>query len=167
MTITAEDPITPTTATTAEPPTTPEPPTPIDGRPRRSRRTPLSAVPRRTKVTVRHVGVASVLKFSLIFYLCLMLVLWLALLIIFLVLQSGGVMDTLAERLGELTGRQVGTKGYEPVDIDGTTLFTVLFFLGLAWTVVMAGINMFLAVIYNLISDIVGGVDVTLAEQRR
>jgi hypothetical protein len=136
-------------------------------RPGRARRTPLSALPRRTKVTVRHVGVGSVLRFSLVFYLCVMLVLWLALLIIFLLLEAGGVMDTIAERLGELSGKKVGTKGYEPVDIDGATIFGILFVLGLGWTVVMAGINMFIAVIYNLISDLVGGVDVTLAEQRR
>lgn len=163
MNITAEEPITPATMTSEALP--PEAPASVGVR--RPRRTPLADAPRRTKVTVRRVGVASVLKFSLIFYLCVMLVLWLALLIIFLVLQAGGVIETLSERLGELAGRQEGTKGYEPVAIDGTTVFTVLFILGLGWTVVMAGINMFIAVIYNLISDMVGGVDITLAERRR
>jgi hypothetical protein len=164
MTITAEDPISQSTVPAGATPS--EPPAPKDVRASRARRRPLASVPRRTKVTVRHVGVASVLKFSLVFYLCLMLVIWLALLIIFLLLQAGGVIDTLSERLGELQGQEVGTTGYEPVVIDGTTVFTVLFVLGLGWTVVMSGINMFLAVIYNLISDMVGGVDVTLSENR-
>lgn len=163
MSITAEDPITPATTTSEAPPPEPSTSTGV----RRARRTPLAAAPRRTKVTVRRVGVGSVLKFSLIFYLCVMLVMWLALLIIFFVLQAGGVIETLSERLGELAGRQEGTKGYQPVAIDGVTVFTVLFFLGLGWTVVMSGINMFIAVIYNLISDMVGGVDITLAEHRR
>jgi len=165
MTITAEESTTQSTVPHDVPSV--ETPAPPQVRPGRSRRTPLASVPRRTKVTVRRVGVSSVLKFSLIFYLCVMLVLWLALLIIFLLLQAGGVMDTIAERLGELSGKKVGTKGYEPVVIDGTAIFTALFLLGLGWTVVMAGINMFIAVIYNLISDLVGGVDVTLAERRR
>jgi hypothetical protein len=167
MRITAEEPITPsTTADEAPPPEPSAPPTPAPAGRAQQRRTPLSAAPRRTKVTVRRVGVASVLKLSLIFYLCVMLVLWLALLIIFWVLQAGGVIETLSETLGELFGRQVGTKGYEPVTIDATALFTALFMIGLGWTVVMAGINMFVAVIYNLISDMVGGVEVTLSERR-
>ena len=165
MTITAEEPTTQSTMPNDAP--EPELPATPEVRPGRARRTPLASVPRRTKVTVRRVGVGSVLKFSLVFYLCVMLVIWLALLIIFLLLQAGGVMDTISERLGELSGKKVGTKGYEPVVIDGTAIFTALFLLGLGWTVVMAGINMFIAVIYNLISDLVGGVDVTLAERRR
>jgi hypothetical protein len=174
MSITAEDPITPSTTVTDV--ASPEPSAPGSSAPgssapgsvrrQRARRTPLSAAPRRTKVTVRRVGVASVLKLSLIFYLCLMLVLWLALLLIYLVLQAGGVIDTLSETLGDLFGAEQGTRGREPIAIDGTAVFTALFVIGLGWTVVMAGINMFIAVIYNLISDMVGGIDVTLSERR-
>jgi hypothetical protein len=165
MTITAEESITQSTVPNDVPPT--EPPATPPVRSGRARRTPLASVPRRTKVTVRRVGVGSVLRFSLIFYLCVMLVIWLALLLIYLLLQAGGVMDTISERLGELSGKKVGTKGYEPVSINGPMIFTALFILGIGWTIVMAGINMFIAVIYNLISDLVGGIDVTLAEHRR
>lgn len=167
MSITAEDPISPSTTRSEGP--SPESGAPVPPAPAtraRSRRTPLSAAPRRTKVTVRRIGVASVLKFSLIFYFCLMLVLWLSLLIIYLVLEAGGVIESLSQTLGDLFGTEQGTRGREAISIDGPAVFTVLFVLGCGWTVVMAGINMFVAVIYNLISDMVGGVEVTLSERR-
>ena len=43
---------------------------------------------RRTRVVVRKVGPLSVLKFSLIFYFCVMLIVYLALLIIYIVLSA-------------------------------------------------------------------------------
>ena len=42
----------------------------------------------------------------------------------------------------------------------------MLFLLGCVFTVVWSVINVFIAFLYNLISDIVGGIEVTLAEKR-
>jgi hypothetical protein len=44
-------------------------------------------------------------------------------------------------------------------------VFTWLFLLGIVGVVLTAVLNTFIAVVYNLISDIVGGVEVTLAER--
>jgi hypothetical protein len=123
--------------------------------------------PRRTRVAIRHVGVWSVFKFSLLFYACAMLVVWLALLLIFLVLDASGVIATIGDWLGKLSVSTEGTKGYERVNIDGGSIFTWLF-VGLAiLAFVWAVINTFVAVIYNLISDLIGGIEVTLSERRR
>ena len=134
----------------------------------RSSRVRLSdTAPRRTRVTVRRVGVWSVFKFSLLFYVCVMAVIWLALLLIFLVLQAGGVMDQISTWLGQLAGNAQGTKGYVPVRIDGAVIFTYLLFGLAAMAFVWAAINTFIAVMYNLISDLIGGVEITLSERRR
>ncbi|HEX6844886.1 MAG TPA: DUF3566 domain-containing protein [Actinomycetota bacterium] len=170
MATTAEEPITQesTGASTIDVPVTSSAPAVPEraDRLRRSRR-PLSSGPRRTRVTVRRFGVLSVLKFSLIFSFCAMLTIWLALLMIYLVLQAGGVMDSIGEWLGQLSGAEVGTKGYEPVEIDGRVVFTYLFLggcvLAAAWALVMT----FASVIYNLIADMVGGIEVTLSERSR
>jgi len=139
-----------------------------DVTPTRASRVPLADTrPKRTKVTIRRVGIWSVFKFSLLFYVCLMLVVWLALLVIFLVLQAGGVMDQISRWLGQLAGNSQGTKGYVPMRIDGTLIFTYLLFGLGAMAFVWAVINTFVAVMYNLISDLIGGVEVTLAEKRR
>jgi Transmembrane domain of unknown function (DUF3566) len=145
----------------------PSPP-PVPARGDRSERMRLADTrPRRTRVMIRRVGVWSVFKFSLIFYACVMAVLWLALLLIYLVLQAGGVMDTISEWLGKLSTNTQGTKGYVPVQINGGKIFTALFLAMALLAVVWAVINTFAALMYNLISDLVGGIDITLSEKRR
>jgi Transmembrane domain of unknown function (DUF3566) len=176
MAQTAEDPTEPVTAPQApvEAPerTTSEPSAPAGAvertpRPRIPRR---PAVPgrRRTRVEIRHVGPLSVLKFSLLFYFCVMLIGFIALFLIFQVLEAAGTITTLeTELLGCLfrEGEQSTTGQCIPYEINGSVVFTWLFLLGVMSTVLIALLNTFIAVVYNLISDIVGGVEVTLAER--
>lgn len=158
----------PTAAPGAEAPPVDAPSAPAvePRRAQRHRQRPVG--PRRTKVTVRRFGITSVLKVSVIFSFCAMLVLWLALLIIFLILQAGGAIDSLAEIIGCVVNEPVGTKDQcVPAEIDARVLFTYLFLAGTVLSAAWALITTFSAVIYNLISDMVGGVEVTLAEKRR
>jgi hypothetical protein len=175
MATTADDPITQQATSTSAPP---EAASPIDlpveqATPSRAQRSAArtsrrSREPRRTKVTVRKVGMISVFKFSLLFYLCAMLVIWLALLIIFVLLQAGGVMDTISKWVGcVVNGTPKGTKECLPAVIDGKVIFTWLLLAAGLFTVLLALLNTFVAIMYNLISDIVGGVEVTLSETQR
>jgi len=166
MATTTDDPIA-TTGADAPPIDLPVEPSVVPSRAQRSRRErPVG--PRRTKVTVRRFGITSVLKVSLIFSFCAMVVFWLALLMIFLILQAGGAIDSLAKILGCVVNEPVGTKNQcVPAVIDAKVLFTYLFLAGVVLSVAWALITTFAAVIYNLISDMVGGVEVTLAEKRR
>lgn len=129
---------------------------------------------RRTRVEIRRIGPVSVLKFSLIFYFCVFLVIYLALAIIWAILSASGVIDSLEQLLGTIfpsgasltpTG-QVSTRRAAPIQIDSGQVFTWLFFAGCVGVAVWSFINVFVAVMYNLISDIVGGVEVTLADRR-
>jgi hypothetical protein len=129
---------------------------------------------RRTRVEVRRLSPFSVLKFSLIFYFCVFLVIYLALAIIWAILSASGVIDSLEQLLGTIfpggagispTG-QVSTRGAPPLEIDTGKVFTWLFVAGCAGVVIWSFVNVFVAVMYNLISDIVGGVEVTLADRR-
>lgn len=129
---------------------------------------------RRTRVEIRRVGPVSVLKFSIIFYFCVFLVIYLALAIIWVILSASGVIESLEELLGTIfpsgkgltpTGG-VSTGGAPPIRIDSGQVFTWLFFAGCIGVVIWSVINVFVAVMYNLISDIVGGVEVTLADRR-
>src|SRR6266496_5999294 len=162
MTTTAEEPF--TQAPTPDPPV-------IDVelggtvRPRRAERSRAFGEPRRTKVTVRRFGLLSVFRFSLLFSFCMMLVIWLALLIIFLVLQAVGVTDHVAQWIGCLVNTTEGTKSCTPAIIDGARIFTLLFLVGCLFTLVWTALAVFFALLYNLISDIVGGVEVTLSER--
>jgi hypothetical protein len=135
-------------------------------RPRRTILRPVRQGSRRTRVVVRRVGPLSVLKFSLIFYFCVMLIVFFALAIIYAVLSAAGAMEEIGKLLGYFFGTgNTGTRDPEPIKINGGVVFTWLFFAGLVFTVVWSVINVFVAFLYNLISDIVGGIDVTLAEK--
>jgi len=126
---------------------------------------------RRTRVEIRRLSPLSVLKFSLIFYFCIFLVLYLALAIIWAILSASGAIDAVERFLGLLfpstspTG-QISTRGAEPLQIDTGAVFTWLFFSGCVGVAIWSFINVFVSVMYNLISDIVGGVEVTLADRR-
>jgi hypothetical protein len=184
MAQTAEEPAEPVTVPQApieaperdavEPAAPVEPGAPVERprtRPRLPRR-PATPGRRRTRVEIRHVGPLSVLKFSLLFYFCAMLIGFIALFLIFQVLEAAGTITTLeTEILGCLfrdAGVEQPTTGQcIPYEINGSVVFTWLFLLGVAGTVIIALLNTFIAVVYNLISDIVGGVEVTLAERGR
>jgi Transmembrane domain of unknown function (DUF3566) len=120
---------------------------------------------RRTRVVIRSVSPLSVLKLSLIFYFCVMLIVYFALLIVYMILSAAGAIDAFGRVLGNLFAKGNSTLGPAPVHIDGKAVFTVLFLAGCVLTVVWSLINVFLAFLYNLTSDIVGGVEVTLAQK--
>ncbi len=134
--------------------------------PRPVRAPRIRSAPRRTRVVVRKVGPLSVLKFSLLFYLCLMLIVLFAMAIVYGILSAGGAIDSLEKVLGYVFGTgTTSTGGAEPIEIDGGAVFTWSLFGGLVSVVIWSVINVFVAMLYNLISDIIGGVEVTLAEK--
>jgi len=134
--------------------------------PKMTRTPPMRSAPRRTKVVVRKIGTLSVLKFSLLFYLCVMLIVLFAMVIVYGVLSAAGAIDSLETVLGYVFGEgTTSTGGAEPIEIDGGTVFMWGLFGGFVFVVVWSAITVFVAMLYNLISDIIGGVEVTLAEK--
>jgi hypothetical protein len=129
---------------------------------------------RRTRVEVRRIGPLSVLKFSLIFYFCVFLVIYLALAIIWGILSASGAIDSLEQLLGDIfpseaalsPTRELSTGDAPPLEIVTGQLFTWLFIAGCVGVAIWSCINVFVAIMYNLISDIVGGIEVTLADRR-
>ena len=115
---------------------------------------------------MRKLGPLSVLKFSLLFYLCLMLIVLFAMVIVYGILSAAGAIDSLEKLLGYVFGTGITpTGGAEPIEIDGGAVFMWGLFGGLAFVVIWSVITVFVAMLYNLISDIVGGVEVTLADR--
>jgi Transmembrane domain of unknown function (DUF3566) len=118
--------------------------------------------PRQTKVVVRRIHPWSVFKFSLLFYFCLMLVLVFALVILYEVLSVLGVLDSLAHLL-QTSGFGSPKTGFH---FNGPWIFTRVFLVGVAGVVVWSVVNLFVTLLYNLVADVVGGVQITLGERR-
>ena len=144
----------------AAPSALPDPkPEPSPAPSRRERRKQV----RKTRVVVRRVGPISVFKLSLIFYFCLMLIVFGGLLILFGIMSATDVIDGIAKAI---TGLGLSNADPENYVIDGNWLFTWIFVVGCGMVVVASIINLLVAFLYNLISDVVGGLEVTLAEKR-
>lgn len=126
--------------------------------PRRRRSRPAA---RRVKRTVRHIDPLSVLKLSLIYYACF-LVLWLLFVAaIYSLLMNMGVFDAIESFA---RGSVLLEKGEEL----GISLWVVerwAFLVGLTLGVIAALVNAFLSFLYNLAADLVGGVELTFLER--
>lgn len=117
---------------------------------------------RQTRVAVRQVGPLSVLKFSLIFYFCVMLAVFLGLVFLYMIMQAVGVIDTIEEWVTKLFPQNGGGS----FQIQPGYLLPRAFFVGCGMVVVWSFINLMGAFLYNLISDVVGGVEITLGAKK-
>jgi hypothetical protein len=146
-----------TTATQPAPrttaPATPPPATPA----KRGFRKGKSS--RQARVVVRKVRPWSVLKVSFFFYLCVWGVIVGAMVILYGVLAAIGALDSVEKLIRELFADKT-------FKINGDWLFSRGIMIALAMVVLWTLINVFVALLYNLISDVVGGVEVTLSERR-
>ena len=115
---------------------------------------------RRTRVIVRRLGPLSVFRFTLLYSFSVMLVAYLALTILYTVLGALGVLDSLAKVLVSFS---VVAKGFR---FNGGWVFSRLFIVGVALVLLWSVIKVVASLIYNLVSNIVGGIEVTLAERR-
>ena len=114
---------------------------------------------RQARVVVRKLGPWSVLKISFLFYLCVMVVIVGAMMILYGTLGAIGALDSLTRLIRDLFADQ-------RFQINGGWLFTRGVAIGLAMVVLWTLINVFVVFLYNLLSDVVGGIEVTLSERR-
>ena len=113
---------------------------------------------RRVKRTVRHVDPFSVLKLSLFFYACF-LVIWLVFVaIVYSVLNSMGLFDAI-EKFGR------GLVLWEEVNITLGFVERWALLVGFVFGVVASLINVILAVLYNVGADLFGGLELTFVER--
>ena len=114
---------------------------------------------RRAQLTLRRFNVWSVFKFSCMIAIALWLVWMIAIGVLYGVLDASGVVSSLNDAWANLQGA------------DSTPLIRPGQVLGIAAIVGVVNIVLFIAlssvfaVIYNLVSDFVGGVEVTLSER--
>lgn len=116
---------------------------------------------RRARRIIRKIDPWTVLKVSIIGNAVVALAFVLGLVIFWSVLVSAGIPQKINEVAQSITLIDPG----ETLIDSGDRYFRVVIFLALVWTVLATGLLTLGAVVYNLISDIVGGVEVVVLEE--
>ena len=113
---------------------------------------------RKVKRIVRHVDPWSVLKLSLLFYACLF--------VVFMV--AGTLLWNLASAAGTISSIEGFIKdigAFKTFSFSGPTIFRASFLAGLILVIAGSALNVLLVVLFNLISDLVGGIRITVIEE--
>jgi hypothetical protein len=121
------------------------------------------AHPRRARLRVSHVNPLSVLKLSLLFGACMLVVLLVAVAALWFVLDSAGVFSSITEATSTITDDS-GSGGTAAWFSFGRVML-IAAGLGVLNVLAFALLSTVGALLYNLCSDFVGGVEVTLSER--
>ncbi len=113
---------------------------------------------KRTRRTLRHIDPWSVLKVSVLLYACLYGATVLAGYLLWAAAVQSGIISNIESFIAE-----VGS--YEVWEINGDEVFRRATVIGAVLFVAGVALNVVLTIIFNLISDLVGGVRVTLLEE--
>ena len=119
------------------------------------------ATVRRVRRVIRKFDPWTVFKVSLIFNLVLTLGLLLGLLIFWSVLVNVGIPEALDSFLALITVIEEGESFFN----NGDQFVRVIVFFSIVFAVGMTVLTTLSAVLYNLISDVVGGVEVVMLEE--
>ncbi|OLT85720.1 DUF3566 domain-containing protein [Mycobacterium syngnathidarum] len=119
--------------------------------------------PVRASMQIRRVDPWTVLKVSLVLSVVLFFVWMIAVAFLYLVLGAMGVWSKLNSNVGDLLTSASGASGGELV--SSGTIFGGAALIGLVNIVVLCAMATIGAFIYNLTTDLVGGVEVTLADR--
>lgn len=128
-----------------------------------ARRPQVSAGPRgplRASMQIRHIEPWSALKVSLLLSTALFFVWMIAVAVLYVALGAMGVWSKLNSNVGDLLTNNTATEL-----VSAGSIFGGAALIGLVNIVVLTALATLGAVIYNLSTDVVGGVEVTLADR--
>ncbi|MEO6502844.1 MAG: DUF3566 domain-containing protein [Jatrophihabitantaceae bacterium] len=126
----------------------------------RSRSARGSRQPRRARLTLSHINVYSVFKFSCVLAIALFFV-WLIMVgVLYGILDVSGVFSKVNETVQTITGdEKTGDV------VTGSLVFGGAIIIGAVNIVLFIALSTIGAMIYNLCADLVGGTEVTLSER--
>jgi len=103
----------------------------------------------------------TVMKVSLVFYAVLALMFVLAVVILWAIVTNAGFPQKIESFLKQISLLKEDAVLFK----DSDQYLRVVVFLSVVWTALMSGLTTLGAVIYNLISDVVGGIEVVVLEE--
>jgi hypothetical protein len=135
------------------------------GAPKRDRRrsaTPRQVYERRYVQTIRSVDLWSVLKVSICFYLCALIVMLVAGMMLWWIASAAGVVGNVEHLIGQL----VTNKSNEFHFLSWEVLRAATL-VGLVVVCILTVLTVLAAAFYNLFAELLGGVEVTVVEQEQ
>ncbi len=118
--------------------------------------------PVRASMQIRRVDPWSTLKVSLLLSVALFFVWMIAVAFLYLVLGGMGVWAKLNSNVGDLLNNTSGSSGEL---VSSGTIFGGAILIGLVNIVLMTAMATIAAFVYNLTTDLIGGIEVTLADR--
>lgn len=128
------------------------------GRPAAGR--PRGRQPRRARLTLSHINVYSVFKFSCVLAIALFFVWLITVGVLYGVLDVSGVFDRVNSAVHDINGN-----GKDTNVITGSVVFGFAIIIGVVNIVLFIALSTVGAMVYNLCADLVGGAEVTLSER--
>jgi hypothetical protein len=126
---------------------------PVAGRPR-------GRQPRRARLTLSHINVYSVFKFSCVLAIALFFVWLITVGVLYGILDVSGVFDRVNSAVHDINGN-----GKDNNVITGSVVFGFAIIIGVVNIVLFIALSTVGAMVYNLCADLVGGAEVTLSER--
>jgi hypothetical protein len=128
-------------------------------KPKRKRTaSPRQVYERRYVQTVRSVDLWSVLKVAICFYLCALIVLLVAGVMLWWIASASGLIDSIESFVGEL----VENDNFQFLSWEVLRATTLV---GLVFVCILTVLTVLAAAFYNLFAELLGGVEVTVVEQ--
>lgn len=119
------------------------------------------ATVRRVRRIIRKIDPWTALKVSAVLWAVLAIGLVLGTVIFWSVLDRAGIPQRITDFMTEITLIDEGSQPFANVE----QFFRALVFGGVVWWVFMTGATVAGAVVYNLVSDVVGGVEIVVLEE--
>ena len=138
-------------------PTKPQPARAPKKKPRKVA-SPRQVFERRYVQTVRSVDLWSVLKVAICFYLCALIVILVAGVMLWWIASAAGVVSSIESFVGDL----VNNKNFRLLSWEVLRAATLI---GLVVVCLLTVLTVLAAAFYNLFSDLIGGIEVTVVEQ--
>ena len=112
---------------------------------------------RRVRRIIRHIDPWSVLKLSLVFFLCVWVMFMVAVVIIWSIAESSGTIEKIEGFISDL-----GVAGWK---LNGTFIFRQYGLFGLVMVFACTTATVVSTIVFNLISDLIGGVWISVIEE--
>lgn len=122
------------------------------------RQRPRRVRARKVRRVVRHIDPWSMLTFSVLFHLCLFAALLLASVLVWNAAMAAGTIENIEDFIRDLGD-------YKTYEINGDVVFRAAMVIAGILTLASSLLVVLLTVVFNLISDLVGGIRVTVVEE--